>query len=118
MSTALEGKFVSRTQADLAIERLVQEIGIERTDIFVSAEGDQNSSGSVIAGSDGETVGQAAREDGALAGQIIVSVDLQDETHAEAVKAALREFAKDMSPHFHLGVSMPAGAISGSQFNQ
>jgi hypothetical protein len=93
MSTTLEGKFASRTQADLAIERLVQEIGIERTDIFVSAEGGQNSAGSVIAGSDGETVGHAARDDAALAGQIIVSVDLQDETHVEAVTAALREFS-------------------------
>jgi len=27
MSTTLEGKFASRTQADLAVERLVQEIG-------------------------------------------------------------------------------------------
>ncbi|MEC3947721.1 hypothetical protein [Sphingobium sp. HWE2-09] len=96
MSTTLEGKFASRTEADLAIERLVQEIGIERTDIFISTEGDQNSAGSMIAGSDGETVGQAARDDAALAGRIIVSVDLQDEAHVEAVTAAMREFAAAM----------------------
>jgi len=93
MGTTLEGKFVSRTQADLAIERLVQEIGIERTDIFVAAEGSQNSAGNVIAGSDGETVGQAARNDAALAGKITVSVDLQNETLVAEVNAVMREFA-------------------------
>lgn len=101
MSTTLEGKFDSRTHADLAIERLVQEIGIERTNIFVSAEGSQNSAGSVIAGSDDETVDQAARDDSALAGQIIVSVDLQDDTHVDAVSAVLREFAADLTSRPH-----------------
>jgi len=106
MSTTLEGNFASRTHADLAIERLVQEIGIERTDIFVSAEGSQNSAGSVIAGSDDQTVGQAARDDAALAGQIIVSVELQDDTHVDAVSAALREFAADLTsrPHPQQGI--------------
>jgi len=64
----------------------------------VSAEGSRNSAGSVIAGSEDETVGQAARDDAVLAGQIIVSGDLQDDTDVEAVTAALREFAADIWP--------------------
>lgn len=93
MSTTLTGTFDSRVQADMAVERLVQEIGIERTDIFVSAAGEDNSVGNATAGADSATVGEVARDDAPLAGNIIVSVDLQDETHVEAVTAALREFA-------------------------
>jgi hypothetical protein len=96
MSTTLEGRFASRTQADLAIERLVQEIGIERTDIFVSAEGPENSAGNTLAGADGQTIGQAARDDAPLAGAILVSVDLQDETHVDAVNAAFTEFERNI----------------------
>lgn len=89
MSTTLTGTFQSRSQADLAIEHLVQEMGIERTDIFVSAEGPDNSAGTAVNGADASTVGQAARDDAPLGGQILVSVDLQDDTHIDAVKAAL-----------------------------
>ena len=92
MSTTLTGRFQSRSQADLVVEHLVQEIGIERTDIFVSAEGSDNSAGTAAGGADGSAIGQAARDDVPLAGPIMVSVDLQDETHVDVVRTALAEF--------------------------
>lgn len=92
MSTTLIGTFDSRVQADMAVERLVQEIGIERTDIFVSASGAENSAGISVAGSDHETADQAARDDVPLGGRIVVSIDLQDEAKIEIVTAALEEF--------------------------
>lgn len=45
MSTSIEKSFATRASAELAVERLVQEFGIERTDVFVSSAGDENSAG-------------------------------------------------------------------------
>ncbi|MEC3910377.1 hypothetical protein U5A82_07755 [Sphingobium sp. CR2-8] len=92
MSTTLTGTFDSRDQADMAVERLVQEIGIERTDIFVTASGPDNSAGNRIGGADSETVDQEERNDVPLAGGITVSIDLQDDAKVEVVTAALEEF--------------------------
>ncbi|RZM37638.1 MAG: hypothetical protein EOP67_00220 [Sphingomonas sp.] len=78
----------------MTVERLVQEHGIERTDIFITTDGSENSVGREEAGSD--TAGTAptpgSRDDAALEGRIIVSVDIDDETRAAEVKAAFAEF--------------------------
>lgn len=92
MSTTLTGTFDSRDQADMAVERLVQEIGIERTDIFVTVSGPDNSAGNRIGGADSKTVDQGERDDVPLAGGIMVSIDLQDDAKVEVVTAALEEF--------------------------
>ena len=92
MSTTLTGTFDSRDQADMVVERLVQEIGIERTDIFVTASGPDNSAGNRIGGADSETVDQGERDDVPLAGGIMVSIDLQDDAKIEVVTATLEEF--------------------------
>jgi hypothetical protein len=76
----------------MAVERLVQEIGIERTDIFVAASGPQNSAGKRIGGADSKTIQQDERDDVPLAGGITVSIDLQDDAKVEIVTAALEEF--------------------------
>ena len=88
----LTGVFDNRVEADMAIERLVQKLGIERTDIFVVAAGTENTAGSAVSGSDREAIGQDARADAPLAGDISVSVDLQDSTHSQAVVATFAEF--------------------------
>ena len=49
--------FNTRRQADLAVEHLVQEHGIERTNIFVVAEGPENSAGNSVGGVDAEQSG-------------------------------------------------------------
>jgi len=96
MSTTLTGTFDSRDQADMAVERLVQEIGIERTDIFVTASGPDNSAGNRLGGADSETVDQDERDDVPLAGGIMVSIDLQDDAKVEVVTAALEEFGAQL----------------------
>ncbi|MBS89875.1 hypothetical protein [Sphingobium sp.] len=96
MSTTLTGTFDSRDQADMAVERLVQEIGIERTDIFVAASGPDNSAGNRTGGADSETVDQDERDDVPLAGGIMVSIDLQDDAKVEVVTAALEEFGAQL----------------------
>lgn len=80
----------------MAVERLVQEIGIERTDIFVTAFGPDNSAGNRVGGADSGTPDQPERNDALLAGGILVSIDLQDEAKVEVVTAALEEFGAQL----------------------
>jgi hypothetical protein len=80
MSATIERTFTSRREADLAVERLVQEHGFERTDIFVSAEGNANSAGDVQS------------NDGAANGPILVSIDLDDESRSDLVESVFNEF--------------------------
>jgi hypothetical protein len=96
MTMTLTGTFDRRDQADMAVERLVQEIGIERTDIFVAASGSENSAGNCIGGADSKTIAQDEKDDVPLAGGITVSIDLQDEAKVEVVTAALEEFGTQL----------------------
>lgn len=94
MGTTVTGSFETRREAEMAIERLVQEHGIERTDIFVAAEGDENTAGEDRAGADTSSAEPTPpdRDDAALNGRVTVSVDLEDDAAAEKVRAAFREF--------------------------
>lgn len=94
MGMTLKGEFETRREAEMTIERLVQEYGIERDRIAVVASGSENSAGNEQAGSDG-AAGEPTRdgrEDAALHGAITVSVDLPDADLAERVRAAFSEF--------------------------
>lgn len=94
MSMTLNGAFATRREAEMAVERLVQEYAIERTDIFIATEGDENTAGEYAAGSDVEA-GQpesSTRNDAPLHGQIIVSVDIEDDVLGAQVRSAFSEF--------------------------
>lgn len=93
MSQTLRSTFATRREAELVIEHLVQEHGIERTDIFVAPEGEANSAGEEISGSDQAAAAptEAARTDGALNGRIEVSVDVQDDAIATVIREVFRE---------------------------
>ena len=77
MERTIVAQFESRRQAELAVERLVQEHGIPRTDVFVRARGEGNSSGVKAAGADIESGHPGIEKHGSpeLAGMIEVSVD-------------------------------------------
>ena len=94
MSTTLTAKFDTRREAEMTVERLVQQFAIERTDIFVAADGDDNSAGARLAGSDGEAGAPSPerRDDADLNGRVAVSVDLADDDLADEVRAAFEEF--------------------------
>lgn len=94
MSTTLTGQFETRREAEMTVERLVQEYGIDRAAIFVAAAGNENSAGDEQAGSD-KAAGAPTpegRDDAALHGSISVSVDLDDEELAGKVRSAFSEF--------------------------
>jgi hypothetical protein len=97
MGTTIIGSFASRRDADLAVERLVQEYGIERTDVFVEAQGSANSAGTEPAGADVESGHPGVDKHGApaLHGRIQVSVDC-DQHQSNTIQNVLRELgAKD-----------------------
>ena len=73
----LIARFETRRDAEVAVEHLVQQYGIERLDIFIQAEGAANSAGSKLAGADIESghPGVEKRGDPALNAPIEVSVD-------------------------------------------
>lgn len=91
MSTSLVAKFDTRREAEMTVERLVQQFEIERTDVFITAEGDQNTAGVDEAGKPSPE----GRDDAALAGRVVVSVDIEDESLAEEVRSAFAEFNAD-----------------------
>lgn len=94
MNTTLTATFETRREAEMTVERLVQEYGIERTDVFIAAEGIENSAGTGQAGSD-ENAGAPSpkpRSDAPLRGVVSVSVDIEDDAKAAKVREAFVEF--------------------------
>ena len=100
MATTLNASFETRREAEMTVERLVQEHGIDRSDIFVAAAGERNSAGEEQAGSDGDAgePSPAARDDSPLNGAVTVSVDIEDDAQVQKVREAFGEFdAADVS---------------------
>ena len=97
MGTTLKASFETRREAEMTIERLVQEFGTDRTDIFVAAEGSENSAGEQKAGSDTEAGSPSPddRVDASLKGRISVSVNMDDDDHAAKVRSAFAEFGAE-----------------------
>ncbi len=89
----ITASFSTRRQAELAIEQLVQEHEIDRSDIFVTPDSDENSAGSEEDGADAESGHPGVDPVGnpALAGNLTVSVDLADGEDVAAVRAVLEE---------------------------
>ena len=94
MSTSLSAKFDTRREAEMTVERLVQQFKIDRTHVFIAAEGDENTVGVEEAGSDTKAGGPSPedRDDAQLAGRVIVSVDIEDDGLADEVRSAFAEF--------------------------
>ena len=100
MGTTLNATFETRREAEMTVERLVQEHGLDRADIFIAADGDENTAGQEQAGSDVDAGDPSppARGDASLNGGVTVSVDIEDAAEVAKVRAAFGEFeAGDVS---------------------
>lgn len=94
MGTTLNASFETRREAEMTVERLVQEHQINRADIFIATAGEDNSAGVAPAGSDSEA-GEPSppiRDDAPLNGAVTVSVDVEDEAKVAKVREAFGEF--------------------------
>ncbi|RZL80511.1 MAG: hypothetical protein EOP66_06425 [Sphingomonas sp.] len=94
MSTSLTAKFDTRREAEMTVERLVQQFKIERTNVFITAEGDDNTAGVEEAGSDTEARGPSpeSKDDAELTSRVVVSVGIEDDGLADEVRSAFAEF--------------------------
>lgn len=97
MTKTLKGRLETRREAEMTVERLVQEHGVNRSAILVAAEGEDNSAGVETAGADAKADPRSEErpEDAALEGAILVVVDLDDDALIAKVRAAFREFDAD-----------------------
>ena len=91
MATTITGTFETRREAEMVVEHLVQEHDIERGDILIGTEDDENSVGIAVDGADEEDDADEA----ALAGRILVSVDVADEALVEDIEEVFHEFGAE-----------------------
>ncbi|MCP3735740.1 hypothetical protein M9979_12735 [Sphingomonas sp. RP10(2022)] len=94
MTASLTATFDTRREAEMAVERLVQQFDLDRDAIRIIAEGEDNSVGEDTAGADTEAGAPSPddRSDAPLNGAIRVTVDLADDTAAAEVRDAFAEF--------------------------
>ena len=88
----LHAIYATREQAELAVEHLVQEHGVERATIFVEPVRDENSSGTRTSGGDAASgePGSRRREDAPLHGAIRLTV-ATDEKKQRTLRRVLEE---------------------------
>jgi hypothetical protein len=101
MERTIIGSFSTRRDAEIAVEHLVQQHGIARTDVFIQAQGKANSAGSETGGADIESgyPGVAKRGQPQLDGDVEVSVDCHGDD-ARMVEATFKEAgAKRLRSH-------------------
>lgn len=93
----LEATFETRREAEMSVERLVQEFGLDRKDIMIVANGALNSAGEETSGGDNASNSPSSpeRDDAALNGRIRVSVEVDDAAAAQRVRDAFSEFGGD-----------------------
>lgn len=89
MERTIVARFETRRDAEIAVEHLVQEYAVARTDIFIRAKGESNSAGVKAAGADVES-GHRPQERGSpqLGGEIEVSIDCHG-SEPQVVRKAL-----------------------------
>ena len=91
--TTITATFDTRREAELAVEHLVQEHDIDRDDIVIGPDGDENSAGLESSGSDELTMGEDADDDeAALNGAITVSVTLRGEEDVDTIQDVMLEY--------------------------
>ena len=88
-TTTARATFETREAADLAVEHLVQQQGISRSEIFVQSATDRNTVGSAPSGGDASH-DEGARFDAPLAGEIEVSADIAS-SQVGAVQRSLED---------------------------
>ena len=86
MDKTIVACFDTRRSAETAVEHLVQEHGIDRSNVFISAAGDSNTAGVRPAGADAKGTHGKPK----LSGPIEVSVDCHGEK-SPVVKSALQK---------------------------
>lgn len=99
MSVTLKATFDTRREAEMTIERLVQQFDLDRAAVMVVAAGEENSVGEEQAGSDTSGASPTPEDRGnvPLNGAIVVTVEVDDDA-VDQVREAFAEFnAEDVA---------------------
>ncbi len=90
----LTAKFDTRREAEMTVERLVQQFEIDRAKIVIVADGNENTAGVAEDGSDQKAGDPSpeARDDAELNGKVVVTVEVADTDTAGEVREAFNEF--------------------------
>jgi hypothetical protein len=89
LESTIIGEFDTRRGAELAVEHLVQQCGVARSDVFVQSAGGANTVGTRAAGADAKVAPEAEGHQ-KLEGSIEVSVDFHGDDPRK-IAAALKE---------------------------
>lgn len=90
MAETITGDFETRREAELAVEHLVQQEGLDRASITLAPAGDRNTVGTKPDGADKSDgrAGQQARDDAPTEGAVKITVSISSEK-AGAIRQAL-----------------------------
>lgn len=88
MESTIIGKFDTRRDAELAVEHVVQDCGVPRSDVFIRPVGGANTAGTRPAGADAKAA-PTPEEHQKLEGSLEVSVDLHGDD-SERIAAVLK----------------------------
>lgn len=88
MPQIITGYFNTRRDAEMTVEHLVQDHGLDRNRVQAMAEGGENSSGTVVSGADAADAAAGDAPKGIRGGRIVVRAEVDD----GLVEAALGSF--------------------------
>ena len=87
MTRNITGRFAIRREAELAVEHLVQDYGVDRSAVEVTTESAENTAGTVPSGADTDPA-TGEPEASATRGMIVVSATVDDAV-ADRAEAAM-----------------------------
>ena len=90
MAQIMTGYFNTRRDAEMTVEHLVQDHGLDRNLVQAAAEGEENSSGTFVSGADAADAAAGDAPEGVRQGRIVVRAEVGDEL-VEAALASFRE---------------------------
>ena len=91
MTRTITGLFDTRREAEMAVERLVQEHGLDRSRVSAHAAGAENTSGTVASGSDAADAAAGEPVEGVRKGRIAVSAEVEEGMLVERAVGAFEE---------------------------
>ncbi|MFC0386375.1 hypothetical protein [Muricoccus vinaceus] len=90
MPQTITGYFDTRRDAEMVVEHLVQDHNLNRNRVQAMAEGEGNSSGTVVSGADADDAEAGETPDGLRQGRIVVRAEVDDDL-MEVALASFRE---------------------------
>ena len=90
MPQTITGYFDTRRDAEMTVEHLVQDHGLDRKRVEVMAEGEENSAGTVVSGADAADAAAGEAPEGVRRGRIMVRAEV-DDALMEVALASFRE---------------------------